>query len=172
MIATGEKLILCAGPYRYEGCKTLDANPDYKPDYCAALPPIPRELRDGHWSEIFLIHGIEHFYRWECEELLCNIRECLMPGGLMVLEQPNLEFAARVLLGLEDSPTENRDASAINAIYGDPKHDNPFMAHKWGWTPATLTELVEKAGFREIKTGKALSRPWAKGRDFRLEATK
>jgi SAM-dependent methyltransferase len=170
-----ERLILCAGPYIYEGFKTLDANSDYKPDFCAVLPPLPRELRDGRWDEIYLIHGIEHFHVWEARELIKQIHEALAPGGLMVLEQPNIEIAAKVMLGLMESMTPHDPAgSGMNAIYGDPRYENPWMSHKWGWTPTTLKTLVAECGFPEdqIKVGKSLSRVIAIGRDFRLEATK
>ncbi len=174
MIAALERLILCAGPFREPECKTLDANPDYKPDYCALLPPIPRELRHGQWDEVYLIHGIEHFYQWEGVELIRNIYECLKPGGFVVLEQPNIEVCARVMLGLMESPTRDPRSSGINGIYGDPKHENPWMCHKWGWTPDTLRYAAMEGGFNadRIKTGPALSRPFAKHRDFRLEAVK
>lgn len=172
--AASEKLILCSGPYVYSGFKTLDCNPDYQPDFCVVLPPFPRELRHGRWSEIYLIHGIEHFYRWEAEELIPQLYEALAPDGLLVLEQPNIEVAMKVALGLMESPTVKPEASGMQAIYGDPGYENPWMCHKWGWTPATLTTLVVQSGFNpsRIRTGQGLSRSFAGPRDFRLEAIK
>jgi len=137
MIATGEKLILCSGPGKAEGFQTLDANPAFEPDYCVSLPPFPRELRNGQWWEIYLIHGIEHFYLWEAEELIPQLYEALAPGGMLIMEQPNLDVIARVLLGQMEAMTPDKEASGIKAIYGDPKYGNPYMAHKWGWTPET-----------------------------------
>lgn len=170
-----ERLILCSGPYVCEGFKTLDANPEFKPDYCVLLPPLPREMRNGRWDEIYLIHGIEHFAIWEAVELLPQIHEALVPGGLLVLEQPNLEVAAKVFLGLMPPMTADPLASGIKAIYGDPRFGNPLMGHKWGWTPSSLTGALIDAGFssERIKVGEALSRKgFADGRDFRIEATK
>ena len=168
------KLLLCSGPFSIDGFKTLDANPEFHPDYCAVLPPLPREVREGQWSEIYLIHGIEHFYIWEVPELLTQIHEALCDGGTIIMEQPNLEVCAKVLLGLIPPMTPKPLASGIQAIYGDPQYGNPFMAHKWGWTPESLTETMIACGFdrSRVKTGKALSRTFAGERDFRLEATK
>jgi hypothetical protein len=169
-----KKLVLCSGPYAYKGFRTLDANPDFKPDYCAYLPPMPRELRDGTWDEIYLIHGIEHFHRWEAKELLSQIKEALVDGGLLVMEQPNLKVIAEVFLGLREPMTEPPELSGIDAIFGDSKYENPLMAHKWGWTPDSLTKCLIQCGFEknQIKIGEALSRSFIKGRDFRVEATK
>jgi hypothetical protein len=170
--AATNRLILCSGPYRYYGAKTLDANPDYQPDYCAVLPPLPRELRQGQWDEIYLFHGIEHFYVWEVPELLSQIHEALAVDGTLIMEQPNVEVAAKVMLGVLPPMTEKPEASGVNAIYGDPAHQNPWMTHKWGWTPETLRDACVTAGFSVVKAGRALSRPFAEGRDFRIEATK
>ena len=169
-----ERLILCAGPYIYEGFKTLDANPDYKPDYCAVLPPLPRELRDGRCQEIYLIHGIDHFYKWEAMELMAQVHEALSDGGILVMEQPNLTVVAEVMLGIREPMTENKELSGIMAIYGDPGYGNPWMCHRWGWTPDSLTSALLQCGFlpEKIKVCRAMSRPFAEGRDFRVEAKK
>ncbi len=172
MVATGEKLILCAGPFHPEGFKTLDCNPAFEPDYLVTLPPFPRELRDGRWDEIYLIHGIEHFYLWEAEELISQVYEALAPGGLFIMEQPNVKVCAEVMLGLRPPMTDNVENSGLGGIYGDPSYGNPYMGHKWGWTPDTLAAMTTKCGFNKVKTGPALSRTFAGERDFRLEATK
>ena len=174
MTKTRSRLMLCAGPYVYEDCKTLDANPEYRPDYCETLPPLPHYLRTGEWEEIYLIHGIEHFYLWEARELVTGCYEALAPGGILVLEQPDLMVTASVMLGLQEPMTTDPLASGINAIYGDPVYENPLMCHKWGWTPTTLTQLLTECGFaaNNVKTRRALSRPFAEGRDFRIEAKK
>ena len=175
MTKTAARLILCAGPYAYgDEFKTLDANPEYRPDYCETLPPLPRHLRTGEWEEIYLIHGIEHFHPWEARELLTQIYEALAPDGTLILEQPDISIAARVMLGQMEPMTAEPEASGINAIFGDPRYENPLMSHKWGWTPETLTNLLVECGFSldRIKSCRAMSRPFAEGRDFRIEAKK
>jgi hypothetical protein len=90
------------------------------------------------------------------------------------LEQPNLKVAAEVFLGIRPSMTTDPANSGIAAIYGDQKYYNPLMGHKWGWTPESLVDALYASGFPKgkIKIGEGLSRPFAKGRDFRIEATK
>lgn len=171
-VATGEKLILCAGPANYgPDYKTHDGLPEFGTDYCFTLPPIPWELRQGQWAEIYLIHGIEHFYLWDAMILLSNMHEALAPGGLLVMEQPNLKTCCEVYLGLKKPMTKIESHSGIGGIYGGP---TPFLAHKYGWTPETLTEACISVGFspEKIKTGPGLAHPCAYGRDFRVEATK
>jgi hypothetical protein len=169
-----KRLLLCSGPAILEGFKTLDVNPDYKTDYCAYLPPLPKEVIAVQWDEIYLIHGIEHFYYWEATELIRNIYEALVPGGFAVFEQPNIKIAAEVFLGLREPMTEQPEASGINALYGDPSYGNPYMSHRWGWTPDSLRKALVDGGFQpsNVRIGNGLSRPFAGIRDFRIEATK
>ena len=35
-------------------------------------------------------------------------------------------------------------------IWGDPKHRDPAMCHKWGYFSSTLMDLLEEVGMREI----------------------
>jgi hypothetical protein len=37
------------------------------------------------------------------------------------------------------------------ALYGDPKHKDPHMCHKWGWTKTKLIKAFKAAGFIEIR---------------------
>jgi hypothetical protein len=174
LIEEPKRLLLCSGPVVMEGFKTLDVNPDYKTHYCAYIPPLPRVVINVQWDEIYLIHGIEHFYYWEALELIRNIYDALAPGGFAVFEQPNLKVTAEIFLGLREPVTEDPKASGINAIYGDPVYGNPYMSHRWGWTPDALRQALVDVGFEpaKIKIGLGLSRSFSQERDFRIEATK
>lgn len=167
-----KKLLLCAGPTRPAGYVRLDANPEHDPDILAALPPLPAEAR-GPWDEIALIHGIEHFWRWDAGALLVDLHAALRPGGKLVLEQPNLEAAARVLLGLEAPQYKGLLESAMWPIYGDPAHRDPGYCHRWGYTPETLRDLLrEVAPWSRIDVLPQQFHAYALGRDFRVEATR
>lgn len=164
------KLLLCAGPDKPEGYVSLDANPENNPHIVATVPPLPTAVKMFHWDLVELIHGIEHFHLWEAEQLLREIYECLAPEGVLVLEQPNIEFAAEVLLGRRAPITPTPEGSDMWAFYGDPSHRNPLMGHHWGWTPTTLTKALRKAGFEKITVVPAHYH--YRERDFRVEAVK
>ena len=166
------KLLLCCGPTRPEGYVRLDCNPAHEPDILAAVPPLPPDAR-GPWDQVDLIHGIEHFWLWDAVPLLADIHATLRPGGLLVLEQPNIEAAARVLLGLTPPQYKGVLESAMWPLYGDPAHRDVGYMHRWGYTPTTLTALLQSvAPWASIKVLPQVYHAYAKGRDFRVEATK
>lgn len=166
------KLLLCSGPTRPDGFVRLDANPEHEPDILAALPPLPVEAK-GPWDEIDLIHGIEHFWLWDAAPLLRDCFDALCPGGVLVLEQPNIEAAARVLLGQEVPAYGGVLESAMWPLYGDPAHRDPLYMHRWGYTPATLVNLLQcLSPWSRIEVKLQQFHAYAAGRDFRVEATK
>jgi SAM-dependent methyltransferase len=166
------KLLLCCGPTRPPGFVRLDSNPKHEPDILASIPPLPPAAR-GPWDQVDLIHGIEHFLPWETAPLLREIHAALKPRGVLVLEQPNLEAAARVLLGLDPPQYRGVLESAMWPIYGDPAHEDTGYLHRWGYTPATLSALLRSvATWSRIDVLPQQFHAYAMGRDFRIEATK
>jgi hypothetical protein len=143
--------MLCAGLARREGWKTLDANPAYAPDYLASIPPLPDVVRAELWQEIEWIHGITSLYPWDAATLLEEIRAVLVPGGKLVLEQPDLAKADRT-----------------EWMFGDPSLRNPLHMNRWGYTPYSLAAALEQAGYPSIEILPAQHHLPA--RDFRIEA--
>lgn len=170
-VKAGMRLLLLAGDMRRPGWKTLDANPVCGPDILRTLPPLAVEA--GSCEEIELCHGIGHFFKWEAEALLHEIYLALAPGGMLTLEQPNLMYAARVLVGLEDPiPGTVPGQCDMWPLYGDPNHKDQLHGIKWGWTPETLTDALVVAGFKREWVRGAEARYHLPVRDFRLEAVK
>lgn len=167
------KLALCAGRQRKPGWKTLDANHNVRPDFVAVLPGLPDAVTRHEWDEIELIHGIEHFPRWEVNQLLTEILEVLKPGGLLVLEQPNLEYACKAFLGLVEKPKRGpRDQWDMWPLYGDPSHRTKLYSHFWGYSPTTLRNLLLEVGFDPAKTVETRAQSHFAFRDFRMESHK
>ena len=116
-------------------------------------------LDSGCADEIQAIHLFEHFYRWEVDALLAEWRRLLQPGGKLALELPDISKAAQNLL--------NGDTEQMSmwAFYGDPTRKNPLMCHRWGWTPKTLRDCLERNCFENIRFRPPLHH--LKGRDRR-----
>ena len=134
------------------------------PDYLADIRSLPFEDRSA--DVLMAIHVVEHFYRWEVQSLLIEWWRVLKDGGILILELPNLEAACRNVL-------ENKgDQMGMWPLYGDPSHKDPYMCHRWGWTPATLTKELEAVGFRKIKSAPTEYHGKRHDRDMRLEAVK
>lgn len=166
------KLLLCCGPTRPAGFVRLDSNAKHAPDILASVPPLPPEAR-GPWDEVDLIHGIEHFWLWDAGPLLREIHSVLKPGGVLVLEQPNVAAAARVLLGLDPPQYKSVLESAMWPLYGDPAHRDEGYMHRWGYTPETLVALLrDVAPWARVSVLPQQFHTYARGRDFRVEATK
>ena len=128
----------------------------------ALLNPIP--LADCCPDELHSYHFVEHVYRWEAPHLVAEFRRLLKPRGALVLELPNIAAAARNLLaGMNDQ-------MAMWPLYGDPEHRDPYMCHRWGYTPATIAALLKESGFTDVRVLPPVTHGAKANRDMRVEA--
>ena len=124
--------------------------------------PVP--LPDGCADEVHSYHFIEHVHEWQAPTLVKEWKRLLKPGGLLVIECPNIELAARNLLngmGVQWS---------MWPLYGDGTHRDPLMCHKFGYTPASLMALLKACGFTKVLAKPPVTHGARLNRDMRLEA--
>ena len=123
-----------------------------KPDVICDLHKL-EPFHDDSVDEILAVHVVEHFWEWEVIAILKEWVRVLKPGGKMVLECPNLISAAQEFL-------KNPDVSAVGGkegqrsmwvFYGDPAWKDPYMIHRWGYTPKSLARVMFKAGLESIR---------------------
>ncbi len=165
------KLLLLSGAIRREGWRTLDADPAHHADYVRSIPPL--NMPPESCEEIELCHGISHFFQWEAAQLLREAHAALISGGRLILEQPNLLFAAEVLTGARPRiPGTVEGQCDMWPIYGDPTRQETLYGHKWGWSPETLTRALVEAGFAARNIWQTAALTHVPGRDFRIEAVK
>lgn len=133
-------------------------NVDVAPTRAGAKPDIICDLRDlsrfgdGSVDEVLSVHVIEHFWRWEVDELLREWVRVLKPGARMVIECPNLKAACEAFLENPDQragPGQEGETS-MWVFYGDPAWEDPLMCHRWGYTPSSLAELMRQAGLADV----------------------
>jgi len=126
------------------------------------INPLP--LWDGASSELHSYHFLEHVTAWEAVPLVREWARLLQPGGKLILELPNVEAAARNLIaGMNDQ-------MSMWPLYGNQELQDPFMTHRFGYTPATVRKLLEDNGFTKVKILPPQTHGARANRDMRVEA--
>lgn len=138
-----------------------------QPELLCDLRSIP--LPDGCAREAMAIHVWEHIDRWECDRTMDEWARLLKPGGLLILEMPDLIKCCRnVINGTEG---KKPDQLGMWGLYGEPV--GPPMQHKWAWTYKTLAPFLEQHGFERIKEERTMFHLSGRDiRDFRVSAWK
>jgi hypothetical protein len=167
------KLLLGSGGWDWPDWTRIDASPDSPATYHAAIPPLPAEVLASKWDVIMAIHFIEHLAPWKADELLHECYNMLTPNGVLILEQPNILYAAKVLLG-QIAPLDGEPGQFdMWPLWGDPTQRDELMLHKWGYSPDTMTTLLCGCGFDLVNIViKPTEYHGKRERDFRIEAIK
>jgi predicted SAM-dependent methyltransferase len=119
------------------------------PEILCDVRSIP--LADGSADELMAIHLLEHFVRWECDAVIAEWRRLLKPGGLLVLELPDLLKCAQNLIALARKGGKPLQQMAMWGIFGDQTLCDHHMTHRWGWWPASLREFLVSSGFDDVR---------------------
>lgn len=150
------KLNVCAGRHLLEGWVNVDAvvstHPKAKgraPDILADMGNIP--LPDGCADELLCVHGIEHVFPWEAEKVIAEWRRLLKVGGLLAIECPDLIKCCRNIIRGYTVKDKHPDQMGVFGLYGDYTLNDPYMCHKFAYSPASMKALLERHGFREIQ---------------------
>lgn len=117
----------------------FDIDESVSPDVRCDVHSIPEP--DCKYDEVWSRHVLEHFPADESEVLLREWCRILKIGGVLKINVPNLECAARRILdGPEVTPVHLLQY-AYWQVYGQQKDRYDF--HKTGFTPRSLGKLVE-----------------------------
>lgn len=166
------QLLLGSGDWHWEGWKSLDADVTHYPDYVYTVPPLPLVVMQQQWDTILASHFIEHLYLWHAEKLIRQCYACLKVGGALIMEQPNIEYCAKVLLGFLDPPPGEPGQHDMWGLYGSPKERNPLYGHRWGYTPESLADVFVKGGFARENISFAPGKYHSPVRDFIIQGIK
>ena len=137
---------------------------------------ITADLRDLSMIEsdtadaVAAIHVLEHFYAWEAEPLLTEWKRILKPGGVLILELPDMNKVWSYISWCYLNHKGILPFMSTQAIWGGDMEANPAMAHKYGWFEQQLMDLLKKVGFKTVVH--TTPRYHFKFRDMRMEATK
>ena len=135
------KINLGCGRYPLEGYTNVDAMAEEADLLCDAWflePPSPV-------AEVRMDHFLEHVAWGQVPYLLKRVRRWLRPGGLVVVEVPDMAaIFERGTVG-----------DWQRYVYGSQQHEGEY--HRSGWTALTLKLAIERAGFVEVKVWPLIS---------------
>lgn len=162
------KLNIGCGGRRLPGYTGVDAVQRPAAEIVAKADKIP--LADNSVDEIIALHLWEHFHQWECVNVINEWKRLLKPGGRLVLELPNIYKCCQNLISGRMEGGKHPWQLSYFGLYGDPRGSDPFMAHKWGWTPETITQFLKEHGFIKIRETQTQWHPAGRThRDMRIE---
>ena len=111
---------------------------------CFAGPLKEAKLPDNHFDVITLWDSIEHFER-PVEELK-ELKRVLADDGILLLNTPNVESLTRLIVHWLYVVTGGTIKYPVEKLY--------HRFHLYYFSPATLTFLLDKAGFRVVEMKK------------------
>jgi len=125
----------------------LDVCEDHQPDILASMTDMGSI---GPFDAIHSSHCLEHLMPHEVGIALNEFHRVLKPGGFAVVFVPDLEDARPTEDVLFDAPCG--PVTGLDLMYGLrwtlPTH--PYMAHRTGFTQATLSKALTDTGFKAV----------------------
>jgi len=134
------------------GYRSVDINPALKPDICATAWDL-KEVASNSVDEIYARHFIEHLTPEQLGITFMEWKRVLKKSGIIHLIFPNLAFHCRQIFmsGMSQHvPSATNFNHAMASIYGwiNCTNANPFMEHKWGYTPTSFAQRAQELGFQ------------------------
>lgn len=134
----------------------LDIDPGARPDILASITDM-EPVADASVDAVYSAHNIEHLLAHEVGRALAEFHRVLAPGGLAVVTTPNLQkIAEAVAAGRLTETVYTAPAGPVtplDMLYGyRPRlaEGHIHMAHRTGFTAASLGEALREAGFASI----------------------
>jgi SAM-dependent methyltransferase len=130
----------------------LDIDADVQPDVVASIVAMP--LADRSYAAVYSSHNLEHLAPDDVPRALAEFYRVLMPNGFALIAVPDMGLAAgRIAEGRGEDTVYEAPCGPITALdmvfgHAGMRRDNPWMAHRTGFTAATLRSAMEAAGFR------------------------
>lgn len=105
-------------------------------------------LEPASFDEVRCWQVLEHLVPKAAPVALAAFYRVLKPGGVLDVEVPNVQDV--VIAWMENDLSRD---DALGNIYGQSTDmpDDEYNAHRWGYTPFSLQELLHAAGFKPIE---------------------
>jgi predicted SAM-dependent methyltransferase len=124
------------GPFKKEGFLGIDIDPSCNPDIVASMDNIP--LPDASVIELRSSHSLEHVTKYDVPRVLQEWKRLLKPGGIAVIEVPDLEWCIHNWLWRKTTDWH------MDTIFG--QQTSPGEAHRTGFTYDIMADYLRQAG--------------------------
>jgi hypothetical protein len=135
----------------------LDIDAKVHPDMLGTITDLSA-VGDNSVEGIFSYHNLEHIYDYEVPIALGEFLRVLKPEGRLMLVVPDMQRAAEwVARGdMDEEPLYISPGGPVKALWmfygmGTSVPNQPYMAHKTGFTAASLQPRLESAGFTGVE---------------------
>ncbi len=110
------------------------------------------DIAPGTADRVLLVHVLEHFVRWEALELLEQFHHVLKPGGLLIMEHPDLDGCIKMYL--ENKVTIETPIGRLNKgftqFYGNQWDRLDYETHRYVWTKGEMWTELNRIGFEVL----------------------
>ena len=132
----------------------IDIDPQAEPDMVSSITDMRSSVAPQSFDAIWSSHTLEHLYAHEVPSALAEFRRVLKPDGFALITSPDLESVASLILdGGLDKIAYTSPAGPItplDMLFGHSAsitRGQLYMAHKTGFTCASLGRRFVDAGF-------------------------
>jgi SAM-dependent methyltransferase len=147
----------------------VDVDPDVSPDIVADMTDMG-VIAGSSYDAVYSAHNLEHLYPDQVALALAEFKRVLVPGGMVFITTPDLLSAAEAVIekGLDGVIYDSGmgPITALDMIFGHTgkvSEGNRFMAHRTGFTAASLEARLVANGFINIALNRKDRALWATG---------
>jgi ubiquinone/menaquinone biosynthesis C-methylase UbiE len=135
----------------------LDLDPNTEPDIVGSVVDLS-EIDEASINTVYSSHNLEHLYAHEIPLALAEFIRVLKPTGFTIITLPDLQQIAQLIVNdklMEVAYESGIGAiSAIDMVYGHRASvaaGHQFMPHHTGFTRTSLAQVLNQAGFKDIR---------------------
>ena len=143
------KLNLGAGGTRMEGYTNVDSLLLRETDLLAELKRLPIFVTRGTVTHIYASHIFEHFSTKEIKRILKICHSLLEKDGELRISVPDLDKIVKMYTNHWEYFHTKGNSPLLGPIYGGQTSRYDF--HKTGFNFVWISQLLEEAGFTDIK---------------------
>lgn len=118
-------------------------------DLLCELKHLPYFVKNGSASHIYASHVLEHFIINDVKKILRISYDTLQNSGEIRISVPDFDKIAKLYLDKKEEFKLKDPITWQGVVYGGQTYSNNF--HKTGFTYHFLEQLLEEAGFNDVK---------------------